>query len=78
MDSSKICKKESAKATGGDALTLRKMSDLYLLELSQALAQAVVAGIVPVEIDGNSWAFPSLRVCAEHQMVIAPTCPLCG
>ena len=78
MDSSGTYKKESAKATGGDGLTLRNMNELYLLELSQALAQAVVAGIVAVEVDGNSWAFPSLRMCAEHQMVVAPTCPLCG
>jgi hypothetical protein len=78
MDSSGTYKKESAKATGGDGLTLRNMNELYSLELSQALAQAVVAGIVVVEVDGNSWAFPSLRLCIEHQMLLAPSCPFCG
>lgn len=79
MDSSSPYKNESAKAMANVEQTLQTMNDLYLLELSQALAQAVEAGMLnPILTMPNGRQRFDITFCAEHQMVVLPACPLCG
>lgn len=77
MSSSKPCKKESEKGTADAGQTLASLNDLYSLELSQAFAQAVEAGMIQPEVKTETWAF-HIEFCPQHQMVLLPTCPGCG
>lgn len=58
--------------------TLAKMNDLYSLELSQAFAQAIEAGMLrPIlEMPTGRQRF-DITFCPYHQMVVLPTCPGC-
>lgn len=79
MSFSKLSKSESEKETASAGQTLATMNDLYSLELSQAFAQAIEAGMFPdpIEQNENLWAF-RLEFCPQHQMVLLPTCLGCG
>jgi len=78
MASSKHSKKESAKATGSDTQNLQNLNDLYSLELSQAFAQAIEAGLIrPTYADAGISRF-QIEFCPQHQMVLLPTCAACG
>jgi len=52
------------------------MNDLYSLELSQVLLQAVDAGMLEPEASGDGWIF-HVPMCATHMMVSLPKCLMC-
>jgi hypothetical protein len=76
MKSSRDCSNESAKAMGNGQPNLQTMNDLYSLELSQVLLQAVDAGrLQPEERDGGGVFHVSM--CPTHAMVNLPKCLMC-
>jgi hypothetical protein len=76
MKSSRDFSNESAKATGKEQPSLQTMNDLYSLELSQVLLQAVDAGMIEPEASGDGWIF-HVPMCATHMMVSLPKCLMC-
>jgi hypothetical protein len=52
------------------------MNDLYSLELSQVLLQAVDAGMLQPEASNDGWIF-HVPMCRTHQMVSLPECLMC-
>ena len=67
------------KRSGGFRKPSVPPSELILLELSQAFAQAIEAGMIKPDgraLVGN-WTF-RLEFCPDRQMVLLPTCPGCG
>lgn len=76
MRSSSGFSNESAKATGNGQPSLQTMNDLYSLELSQVLLQAVDAGMLQPEETGEGWMF-HIPMCPAHQMVNLPRCLMC-
>lgn len=51
---------------------------LLLLELSDALAKAIEAGMIDYfDISDGAQVF-EIKFCPQHQMVLLPTCPGCG
>lgn len=76
MRSSKTFSNESAKATGKEQLNLQTMNDLYSLELSQVLLQAMDAGMIEPEASGDGWVF-HVPMCGAHMMVSLPKCLMC-
>jgi hypothetical protein len=76
MKSSRNFSNESGKATGKEQPSLQTMNDLYSLELSQVLLQAVDAGMLQPEETGDGWIF-HVPMCPAHQMVNLPKCLMC-
>lgn len=76
MKSSKTFSNESAKATAKEQPSLQSMSDLYSLELSQVLLQAVDAGMLQPEEWDDGWIF-HVPMCRTHMMVNLPKCLMC-
>jgi hypothetical protein len=52
------------------------MNDLYSLELSQVLLQAVDVGMLQPEASGDGWIF-HVPMCQTHIMVSLPKCLMC-
>ena len=80
MVSSELYNNELAKETASGLQTLQTLNDLYLLELSQAFAQAIDAGMIEprtTESSDSKWVF-RVEFCPRHQMLLLPVCPLCG
>jgi len=76
MRSSKTFSNESAKGTAKEQPNLQSMNDLYSLELSQVLLQAVDAGMLQPEEWNDGWIF-HVPMCRTHMMVSLPKCPMC-
>lgn len=71
-------KSELGKETADAGQTFQSLNDLYLLELSQACAQAVEAGMITPEVKAeNLWAF-QFDFCPQHQLALLPSCPACS
>ena len=76
MKSSRDFSNESAKETAKERPSLQTMNDLYSLELSQVLLQAMDAGMLQPEESGDGWIF-HVPMCPRHQMVNLPKCLMC-
>ena len=76
MKSSRDSWNESAKETASGQPTLQTMNDLYSLELSQVLLQAMDAGMLQPEESGDGWVF-HVPMCPTHLMVNLPKCLMC-
>lgn len=76
MSSSKTLVNGSARETESAQPTLQSMNDLYSLELSQVLMQAVEAGMLQPEEGESGWIF-QIEMCPAHQMVSLPKCLMC-
>jgi hypothetical protein len=76
MKSSRNFSNESAKATGKEQPNLQTMNDLYSLELSQVLLQALDAGMLQPEEWDDGWIF-HVPMCRTHMMVSLPKCLMC-
>jgi len=76
MKSSRDFSNESAKATGKEQPSLQTMNDLYSLELSQVLLQAMDAGMLEPEASPDGWIF-HVPMCRAHMMVNLPKCLMC-
>jgi len=78
MASSARSRSESERETASAEPNLQTLNDLYSLELSQAFAQAIEAGMI--NHFGETDGIQAFRVefCPQHQMVLLPTCPGCG
>ena len=76
MKLSRSFSSESAKATEKERPSLQTMNDLYSLELSQVLLQAVDAGMLQPEETGDGWVF-HVSMCPAHAMVNLPKCLMC-
>lgn len=76
MKSSRDFSNESAKETASGQPNLQTMNDLYSLELSQVLLQAMDAGMLQPEESGDGWVF-HVPMCPTHLMVNLPKCLMC-
>jgi hypothetical protein len=76
MKSLKTFLKESVKATVKEQPNLRSTSDLYSLELSQVLLQAMDAGMIEPEASSDQWGF-HLPMCRTHMMASLLKCLMC-
>lgn len=76
MKSSRTSSRESAEGTASGQPNLQTMKDLYSLELSQVLLQAVDAGMLQPEETAVGWMF-HVPMCPVHQMVNLPRCLMC-
>ena len=76
MKSSRDFSNESGEDTASGQPNLQTMNDLYSLELSQVLLQAVDAGMLEPEASGDGWVF-HVPMCRAHMIVSLPKCLMC-
>lgn len=76
MKSSRTSSRESAEGTANGQPNLQTMNDLYSLELSQVLLQAVNAGMLQPQEREGAWIF-QISMCPAHAMVNLPKCLMC-
>ena len=76
MKSSRASSRESAEGTANGQPNLQTMNDLYSLELSQVLLQAMDAGMLEPEASPDGWIF-HVPMCRAHMMVNLPKCLMC-
>ena len=76
MKSSRVSSNESAKETASGQPSLQTMNDLYSLELSQVLLQAMDAGMIEPEASDDGWIF-HVPMRRAHMMVNLPKRLMC-